>query len=91
MYYRKFYFLFISCLWLIAYKAFAQDQKIADSLSLIYQQDTITSAAKFELLTDLSFHEVRDLEKGLQYADELIQLAEESGNNHRQPMQCLPF
>jgi signal transduction histidine kinase len=57
----------------------AQDQKIADSLVRIYNQGKLEGPAKFELLTDLSFNEVRDLKKGLKYAEELIRLASKEG------------
>jgi len=60
----------------------AQDQKIADSVKLIYQQDTLKDDAKLELLKELSFNEIRDLKKALVYADELIDLAEEKGNKN---------
>jgi len=59
-----------------------QDQKIADSVKLIYQQDTLEDDAKLELLKELSFNEIRDLKKALVYADELIGLAEEKGNKN---------
>src|SRR5688572_24980497 len=57
-----------------------QDQKIADSVKLIYQQDTIDEDAKLALLKELSFNEIRDLKKALLYADELIDLAEKKGD-----------
>ncbi len=57
----------------------AQDQKIADSLKLIYQQDTLKGETRLELLKELSFNEIRDLKKALHYTDELISLAEEEG------------
>ena len=50
---------------------FAQDQKIADSLLIIYQQNQLTDTAKLSLLKKLAFHEL-NLEKALQYSDELI-------------------
>lgn len=81
MIYTKAYFLLLACFWLIGHRAIAQEQKIADSLTSIYKQDTVTGIAKFELLTDLSFHEVRDLEKGLLYAEELIRLSIQAGNS----------
>jgi len=61
---------------------FGQDQKIADSVKLIYQQDTLKDIAKLELLKELSFNEIRDLKKALVYARELIDLAEEKGNKN---------
>ena len=70
-------FLCMQPSWLVG-----QDQKIADSVKLIYQQDTLKDDAKLELLKELSFNEIRDLKKALVYADELIGLAEEKGNKN---------
>jgi two-component system, NtrC family, sensor kinase len=80
MFYRKAHTLLICCFCFIVNCVFAQEQKIADSLVLIYQQDTLTGTAKFELLRDLSFNEIRDLKKGLVYAEELISLSEQTGD-----------
>ncbi len=81
MFYRKVYFLFISCFWFLISGTVAQEQKRADSLTYIYQQNTLTGIAKLELLSDLSFNELKDFKKGLQYADELISLSEQTGND----------
>ncbi|HVG17380.1 MAG TPA: ATP-binding protein [Chitinophagaceae bacterium] len=64
----------------------AQEQKVADSLVLIYQQNTLTDTAKLRLLRSLSFNEMRDLTLGLKYAEELISLAEQTGNERYQRM-----
>jgi len=58
----------------------AQDQKIADSLSIIYQENLIEGDAKLELLKNLAFNEMNDFEKALAYADELIELSESMEN-----------
>ena len=58
----------------------AQDQRIADSLSIIYQADTSKRKVKLELLRNLAFNEF-DSELSLQYAEELIKLASEENNN----------
>jgi signal transduction histidine kinase len=81
MSYKKIFSLLFSIFWIIMPGVFAQEQKIADSLFLIYQQNTLTDTAKLELLKDLSFHETRDLKKGLKYAEEIISLSEQTGNN----------
>jgi signal transduction histidine kinase len=81
MCFRKAYSLLIGCFWFIGSSIFAQEQKIADSLARIYQQNTLTGKAKFELLVDLSFNETRDLKKGLKYAEELINLSERNRND----------
>src|SRR5687768_14080433 len=62
-------------------RIFAQEQKIADSLILYYQQDTIGGLQKLELLKELSFNETRNLKKAIKYAEELIKLSEETPNN----------
>ncbi len=57
--------------------SFGQDQRVADSLAIIYEQDILRDTMQLELLRDLAFNEGRDPEKGLRYAEELIQLVEE--------------
>ncbi|MEO7802475.1 MAG: ATP-binding protein [Ginsengibacter sp.] len=52
-----------------------QNQKIADSVRVIYLQNNLPDTAKLELLRTLSFYEVRDLRLSLQYAEELISLS----------------
>ena len=61
--------------------SYAQDQKVADSLRAIYEEQALPDTAKFELLLDLSFNETRDLERGLKYAEDLIKLSQQSGND----------
>lgn len=58
-----------------------QDQKVADSLVRIYEQDILKDTLKLELLRNLAFNEGRDLQKGLRYAEELIRLSQEQNNN----------
>ncbi|WP_317172891.1 adenylate/guanylate cyclase domain-containing protein [Maribacter arenosus] len=58
----------------------AQDQRVADSLVHIYKADTINEERKLELLRNLSFNEINNLELSLQYANELIKLSKENGN-----------
>lgn len=60
---------------------YCQDQKIADSLVKIYQQDTSKGTAKLELLRNLSFNETRNLNLSLHYAEELIRLAKKEGSD----------
>lgn len=67
-------------IWISTFTVFAQEQKIADSLAVIYQQTSLTDSARLELLKELSFNELRNLNKGLEYAEELIRIAERSGN-----------
>lgn len=74
------YYLLIGFFHIFTISTKAQDQKIADSLVKIYQADTLTGEARLELLAELSFNEVNDYQRSLQYAEELIQLSEEQGN-----------
>jgi signal transduction histidine kinase len=76
MFCRKACLLLSGCFWWVTAGVFAQDQGKADSLAVIYQQNTLTNTRRFKLLADLSFNEIKDLKKGLGYAEELIRLAE---------------
>lgn len=66
---------------LFVQNVYCQDQKIADSLVKIYQQDTLKDTAQLDLLRNLSFNESRNLNLSLQYAEELIHLSKQEGNN----------
>ena len=61
-------------------RASSQDQKIADSLARIYHNTTLDDTAKLELLRNLSYNEMKDLNLGLTYAEELISLAKKKGD-----------
>lgn len=56
--------------------SFAQNQKVADSLVKIYHKNSLANSEKLELLRNLSFNEVNNLELSLKYADELIALSQ---------------
>lgn len=53
----------------------AQDQRIADSLARIYNEENLPDTAKVRVLAALAFYETRNLDLALQYADGVIQLA----------------
>jgi serine phosphatase RsbU (regulator of sigma subunit) len=57
-----------------------QDQRVADSLALIYQEDKLEGEDKMQLLKELAFNEMNDRELSLKYAEELIRLAEGEHN-----------
>ena len=61
--------------------SFAQNQKIADSLTKIYKEEGLQGAAKLELLESLSFNEVNNLELSLKYAEELVAQAKLDSNS----------
>jgi signal transduction histidine kinase len=77
----KGYFLLISFLCLILPAVYSQDQKVADSLTIIYNEDLLNDTDRLELLRQLSFNEVKDLNLSLKYAEELINLSIKTGNN----------
>lgn len=78
---RKAYYSLISLLFIVTQMATAQDQKVADSLAVIYKAGNLEDTAKLELLRNLCFNEIRDIELSLKYADELISLSEQLGND----------
>ena len=71
---RKAYSLFVGFFCLLLQMLSAQDQKLADSLARIYQTQELPDTAKLELLRNLAYNEIRDLDLGIRYADELISL-----------------
>lgn len=76
---RKAY-LRIGLFFFALYIAKAQDQRISDSLISIYKADSLQGEQKLELLRNLSFNETNDYNLAMQYANELIVLAERSNN-----------
>ncbi len=77
----KVYFLFICFLCFNLLQGFGQDQRVADSLVLIYQEGKLEGEEKMDLLIDLSFNEMRDRELSLKYAEEIIRLSELENNS----------
>ena len=74
--------LLLVCFFFIQAKtASGQDQKVADSLALIYRADTLKGEKKMKLLSDLAYNELNDRELLLKYAEELIALAREEKND----------
>lgn len=59
---------------------YAQNQKIADSLAVIYKEKKLNSLDKMELLRNLAFYETNNMGLSLQYAEELIALANKEKN-----------
>ena len=55
----------------------AQDQRVADSLSIIYNKNHLEGEEKLKLLKDLAHNEMNDLKKGIDYANELIELSKQ--------------
>ncbi|MCW3113141.1 MAG: hypothetical protein JWR18_1537 [Segetibacter sp.] len=78
---KKSIYLLICFYCLTIFGVLPQDQKIADSLTHIYQLNAINDTDKLKLLANLSFNEINDLGRGLQYAEELISLSQRLENN----------
>ncbi len=68
-----FFFTGIQLIW-------CQDQRLADSLEIIYEKDQTSGIEKLELLRNLSFNEVNDLNASIKYAEELIALSKAENN-----------
>ncbi|PWJ38004.1 tetratricopeptide repeat-containing sensor histidine kinase [Sediminitomix flava] len=66
---------------LIIGTVYGQNQRIADSLKIIYEQGYNDDSIRFEHLRKLAFNEVNDLSLSIKYADELIELAKKKENN----------
>ncbi|MBD1262863.1 tetratricopeptide repeat protein [Maribacter polysiphoniae] len=77
---RKAYYFLIGVFCFNYQVTTSQDQRIADSLTVIYQLDTLAVEAKLELLYSLSFNEINDFELSLKYSEELIYLSQLNGN-----------
>lgn len=78
---RKAYFLIIGLFFLFIKNTVSQDQRIADSLKIIYAQDKMTDYAKLDLLRLLSFNEMNDFDLAIRYSEELISLAKSVNEN----------
>jgi signal transduction histidine kinase len=65
----------------LAIHASGQNQKIADSLAEVYKKNNFNDTARLELLRNLSFNEIKDLKLALKYAEELIALSKQTGND----------
>jgi adenylate cyclase len=77
----KAYYLLIGFFYLMFQHVSAQDQKIADSLAGFYPGNNLADSARLELLRNLSYNEMKDLNLSLKYAEELINLAKKHSNN----------
>lgn len=78
---EKAYYPIIGFLCLCCTNVTAQDQRIADSLAVIYERGELEGTAHMELLRNLSFNELNDPDLSLKYAEELITLAQSENNN----------
>lgn len=72
---KQAYYLVMGLLSIVSTLCQGQDQRIADSLTLIYQKNEIVGTEKLELLRNLAFNEQNDTKLALSYAEELIRLS----------------
>ena len=56
------FLLSIGFLFFNLHHAFGQDQRVADSLAMIYQEDNLEGTEKLELLKELAYNELNDRE-----------------------------
>ncbi|MDH3796864.1 MAG: tetratricopeptide repeat protein [Flavobacteriaceae bacterium] len=59
-----------------------QDQRTADSLAIIYSEGNLQGEGLMDVLRDLSYNELRDPDKALEYSEELIRLATKANDYH---------
>lgn len=76
----KAYCVAVSLLCLVSFGTAAQNQRVADSLAKIYRHGVPDDTTKMELLRNLAFNELNDLNLALKYAEELVSLAKQKGN-----------
>jgi len=77
---RKSYVSLVILLCLSVPLVYGQDQKVADSLKIIYNKGMLNDTERLDILRQLSFNEVKDLNLSLNYAEELIKLAIKTGD-----------
>jgi len=69
------YYIIIGFFCLYICDIHGQNQNMSDSLTNVYHKGVLEGTEKLQLLRDLSFNEVNDVELSLKYAEELISLA----------------
>jgi class 3 adenylate cyclase len=78
---KKAYYLMIGLFFLYINFLVAQDQRVADSLKIIYDQGILKDSAKLELLKQLSFNEINDYNLAIKFSEELITLSKLAKND----------
>ncbi len=79
--YKQAYYWLIGLLSIVSIPCKSQDQRIADSLTLVYQKNELVGTEKLELLRNLAFNELNDTKLALKYAEELIRLSKQVKND----------
>jgi adenylate cyclase len=65
---------------LLFFSSYAQDQRVADSLKIIYKEDKLQGTEKLKLLQGLAYNEMNDLKLSMVYVEELIARSKEANN-----------
>lgn len=76
----QFLLIGLFCFYILTLPA-QQNQAVADSLEYTYRENKLKGVDKLELLKNLAYNEINDLEKAIRYADELIELSDSMHNN----------
>ena len=71
---------FLAVFLLLCFSSYAQDQRIADSLKIIYEENKLQGVEKLELLQKLAYNEMNDINLSMVYAEELIAGSKEANN-----------
>ncbi len=74
------YYFLIGYFCLFTFSVRAQDQRVADSLSIILQKADLYGVDKLELLYNLAYNEISDFDLKLEYAESLITLSKQYDN-----------
>lgn len=74
---KQAHYLVMSLLLVIYIPCLGQDQRIADSLTLVYKKNELASTEKLELLRNLAFNELKNPKLALKYTEELIRLSKQ--------------
>ena len=77
---KRAYYLAIGLFCIVNQLIQSQDQRVADSLAVVYLESKLEGEEGMELLRNLSFNETSDNKLALKYAEELIALSEVAGN-----------
>ncbi len=71
---------FLTVFLLLCFYSYAQDQRVADSLKIIFKEGKLQGTEKLKLLNGLSYNELNDSKLSMAYAEELIALSKEENN-----------
>ena len=77
---KRVYYFSIGLFFIVNQFIWSQDQRVADSLAVVYSKDILAGEERLELLRNLSFNETSDNLLALKYAEELIALSEAANN-----------